>query len=102
VPDIRGKAVTDQSPKNDAGIFIPVINRNKCEGKNTCIDVCPYHVFVVSTLPKEQRKNLSLVGKLKGFAHKWQQACTPNSDQCHACGICVNSCPEQAITLERA
>ena len=35
---------------------------------------CPVSVFAVGTLAKAQRQCLSLKGKLKGFAHKWQQA----------------------------
>ncbi|HEX7027161.1 MAG TPA: ferredoxin family protein [Gammaproteobacteria bacterium] len=88
--------------KHAAGLFKPVIDRNRCEGKAACVEVCPYNVFVIETLPKEQRKNLSFVGKLKGFGHKWQQAFTQNADLCHACGLCVTVCPEKAIKLIRS
>ena len=87
--------------KQEAGKFQPVINRNSCEGKAACVDVCPYDVFVIDTLAKEERRNLSFFAKLKGFGHKWQQAFTPNSDQCQACGLCVEACPEKAIKLSR-
>jgi NAD-dependent dihydropyrimidine dehydrogenase PreA subunit len=81
--------------------MIPVINRNKCEGKADCVAVCPVSVFAVQTLPKEQRKDLSLIGKMKGYAHKWQQAVLILPDACEGCGLCVRSCPESAITLTR-
>ena len=87
--------------KQPAGTFRPVIDRNACEGKAECVRVCPVSVFEVGTLPKEQRKDLNLKGKLKGFAHKWQQAILTNANACEACGLCVEACPEQAITLAR-
>ena len=88
--------------KQEPGLFVPVIDRNRCEGKADCVEVCPYEVFVVTTLPVEQRTGLSFLGRLKGRAHGWQQALTPNAEACHACGLCVKACPESAITLARA
>jgi len=85
--------------KQDAGVFIPIIDRNRCEGKADCVPVCPYAVFSVGTLPKDQRARLSFIGKLKGPAHKWQQALLVNPEACRACGLCVRACPEHAITL---
>jgi ferredoxin len=38
---------------------------------------------------------------MKGFAHRWQQAFASNADACRACGQCVSSCPEKAISLIR-
>jgi NAD-dependent dihydropyrimidine dehydrogenase PreA subunit len=88
--------------KHLPGRFVPVVNRNRCEVKAPCVDVCPYEVFVIDTLPKDQRQALSIVGKIKGFRHNWQQAFAVNADSCHACGMCVPACPEKAITLSRA
>jgi NAD-dependent dihydropyrimidine dehydrogenase PreA subunit len=77
----------------------PIIDRNRCEGKQACVAVCPYNVFKIATVSPELRRGLSLRGKLKGYAHGWQQAFTVNADACHACGLCVAACPEKAITL---
>ena len=84
------------------GVFRPVIDRNRCEGKADCVRVCPTAVFEVGTLPPPQRKGLSFTGRVKGLAHRWQQALLVNPQQCEACGLCVAACPERAITLERA
>ena len=88
--------------KQEPGVFTPAIDRNRCEGKEECVKVCPYDVFTMGTVPPEQRKRMSLRGKLKGYAHRWQQAFATNADACHACGLCVSACPEKAITLSRS
>ena len=64
--------------------------------------VCPVSVYAVGTLPREQRVGLSLRGKLEGMAHRWQQALLINATACEGCGLCVQACPEDAITLKRA
>ena len=88
--------------KQEPGHIRPVIDRNRCEGKKECVVVCPYQVFTMATVAPKLRRGLSLRGKLKGFAHRWQQAFASNADACHACGLCVSACPEKAITLVRS
>lgn len=92
-------------PKNcrpAAGEFQPSIDRNRCEGKAECVAVCPYDVFEIGVLPAEGRGGLSWRGKLKGFGHGWKQAFLKNAAACHACALCVEACPEQAIKLVRS
>ena len=79
----------------------PLIDRNRCEGKKDCVDVCPYQVFEIQTLTAAEKAGLSFVGKLKAFAHGNKQAFAVRADQCHACGLCVAACPEKAIKLGR-
>jgi len=88
--------------KRAPGEVSPRIDPNRCEGKAACVEVCPYDVFEMGILPPQNRRSLSLKGKIKGFAHGWKQAFAVNADACHACGLCVAACPERAIVLRRA
>src|SRR5713226_6519630 len=87
--------------KQDAGVFAPVINRNRCEGKEDCVEVCPYNVFEMRTLSDSDRAALSFPSRIKAWVHGNRQAYAVNADQCHACGLCVAACPEHAIKLAR-
>jgi NAD-dependent dihydropyrimidine dehydrogenase PreA subunit len=80
---------------------VPAIDRNRCEGKEDCVRVCPYSVFEIGTLSAEDRRGLSLVGRIKAFAHGGKQAFAVRGEDCHACGLCVTACPEKAIRLVR-
>lgn len=90
---------TDPDCKHDAGAMIPVIDRNRCEGKEDCVRVCPYDVFEMGKIGPEERRGLTLIGRLKAFAHRGRQAFAVRADECHGCGLCVTACPEHAITL---
>jgi NAD-dependent dihydropyrimidine dehydrogenase PreA subunit len=87
--------------KQPAGAFLPVINRNRCEGKEDCVRVCPYEVFEVRLLSDHERGALSIGSRLKAWVHGNRQAFAVNAAECHACGLCVAACPEHAIKLER-
>jgi 4Fe-4S ferredoxin len=79
--------------------YAPLVNRERCEGKADCVAVCPYGVFEVREIRREDFRELSLRGKLKSLAHRRRTAYTPGADACQACGMCVVACPEKAITL---
>jgi 4Fe-4S ferredoxin len=83
------------------GFLYPVVDANRCEGKGPCIDVCPVNVFTMGVLPKSLRSQLTLKGKLKGFAHQWKQALVTDPAACEGCGLCVSACPENAIKLAK-
>lgn len=85
--------------KSEAGRVQPLIDRNRCEAKATCVEVCPYDVFEIRKLTESEKAGLSWRGKLKLFFHGGKQAVAARADQCHACGECVKACPEEAITL---
>lgn len=96
-----GEEVAVTECRHEAGAFAPVIDRDRCEGKAKCVEVCPVGVFALGTLPRAQRAGLTLKGKLKGMAHGWQQAVLQAPEACEGCGLCVKACPEAAITLVR-
>ena len=88
--------------KSQIGRVVPVIDRNRCEAKAACVEVCPYHVFEIQKISEAQKSSLSWRGKIKSFFHGGKQAIAARADLCHACGECVKACPENAITLVKA
>jgi 4Fe-4S ferredoxin len=89
------------SCKQDAGVFGPIVDLKRCEGKADCVEVCPEDVFRVQRIEDSDYRTLNLLQKLKVRVHGMQVAYTPNIDACRSCGLCVTACPENAITLRR-
>ena len=87
--------------RSDAGDLAPVIDLARCEGKADCLRVCPYDVFEVRVASAAERKSLGPLSQLKSLAHGHKKAFAVHPDQCHACGLCVEACPETAIRLLR-
>lgn len=58
----------------------PVINKNKCTGCHTCVNICPMDVFGI------QKEKLR-VPEIR------------YPDECWHCNSCVFDCPTKAITL---
>jgi 4Fe-4S ferredoxin len=85
---------------NISGRVAPVVDRNRCEGKEDCIRVCPYDVFEIGRLSKTERSSLSLLGKLKAWGHGGKQVYVINPEACHACKLCIDACPEDALKLQ--
>ena len=83
----------------EPGVYVPVVDRQRCEGKAECVAVCPYGVFQVRRIDDADFQALSFLGRLKSRAHGRRTAYTPGVDACRACGLCVVACPEHAIAL---
>lgn len=100
---LRTREATAEEKKDckEPRVLAPVIDRNRCEGKEDCVRVCPYGVFEMAVLDVEQRRALSFTGKFKAMVHGHRQAFAVRAEECHACGLCVAACPEKAIKLAR-
>ncbi len=83
----------------EPGTWVPAIDLTRCEGKRDCTEVCPYDVFEVTRMSDADFASLSVIGKVRSVAHQRQTAYAVRAQACHACGLCVVACPEQAITL---
>ena len=81
------------------GSIRPVVDRRRCEAKGPCVEVCPYGVFELRPVPGEIRKGLGWRTRIKIRVHGGQQAEPVRADLCQACGLCLDACPEDAITL---
>ena len=88
-----------ESCRPEAGELAPVIDLARCEGKADCLRVCPYDVFEVRVATSAERRSLGLLAQVKSLAHGHIKAFAIHPDQCHACGYCVEACPETAIRL---
>ena len=74
-----------------------MIDRNRCEGKATCLDVCPEDVF---ELQEPEKKELSWQIRIKLKFHGGKQAFAVNPENCTGCELCVTDCPENALAIE--
>jgi len=83
------------------GVWRPVVNRGRCEGKYDCVAVCPYDVFEVRRMDDADFDALGFFARFRSRVHGRMTAYTPNADACRSCGLCVVACPEKAIRLER-
>ena len=84
-----------------AGRYTPVINRNRCEGKEDCAVVCPCNVFEMQALSETDKRAMPFFSRFRARVHGNRQAYAVRSEDCQACGLCISACPESAITLKQ-
>lgn len=72
------------------------VNPNRCENKQTCLDVCPTDVFELRR-PEGIRNPFV---RLKILAHGNRIAYAAREADCIGCLKCVEVCPEVAIVVE--
>lgn len=84
-----------------AGKWRVLIDRNRCEGKEDCVKVCPEGVFVVRKLSDEEFNThvKGFLPRLKVRAHGKRQAFAEGEADCRHCLRCVDACPEKAIQV---
>jgi 4Fe-4S ferredoxin len=85
--------------RGEPGKVAPVVDRNRCEAKDECVQICPYEVFEIRPLSRADRTSLSMMGRLKAWAHGNEQAFVVRPEACHACQLCIDACPENALSL---
>lgn len=85
----------------EGGKLKPVVNFSDCGAKEDCVIVCPYDVFEMRPITEEDKATLNFKGKIKTFFDK-RKAYLTDPALCHACGLCVQACPEKAIKLRKA
>jgi len=63
--------------------FKAVIDEEKCQGCQTCVDRCPFDAIEMRKVPGSK--------KMKAFIL---------DEECMGCGLCIIKCPKQAMHLE--
>lgn len=96
--DSAAKPIPDEC-RGEPGKVAPVVDRNRCEAKDDCVRVCPFDVFEIRVLDDADRARLSWLGRVKAWAHGGKQAYVVQPEACHACQLCVEACPEDALKL---
>jgi NAD-dependent dihydropyrimidine dehydrogenase PreA subunit len=92
---------TKEDCPQPAGRYIPLINRNRCEGKEDCIAACSCSVFEMQILSEADKAAMPFLSRFKARVHGDRQAFAVRAGDCEACGDCITACPEQAITLSK-
>ena len=92
---------TSESPEcpGPRGAWTPVINHRKCEAKRACVEACPYDVLGVQRISRADWEEIGTIGRLRSRANGRRTAYAVTPDACRGCGLCVEVCPEDAITM---
>jgi heterodisulfide reductase subunit A len=71
-------AIPMASGKLRTAAIVAVVDKTRCTGCGTCVEVCPYNAI---------QKDITGVAKV-------------TAGVCKGCGVCGASCPEKAITMQ--
>ena len=81
------------------GEWMPVIDHGRCEAHEDCVVACPNDVLELKPIEAADWGALGLGGKIRLLAQGRLSAYATGAERCRACGLCVLTCPEQAISL---
>ena len=59
-------------------MFVPTVDKDKCEGCGECVEVCPVEVLELED----------------------EKAVVVNEEECLGCESCIEVCEQEAITVE--
>lgn len=77
VRDMQQGSRCIQNEEEVTAMYMVAVDKNKCDGCGTCVNVCPQSVF-----------------KMEGDKSE-----PVNMSECINCLTCVENCPQQAITV---
>ena len=76
------------------------IDRNRCEGKEDCVKVCPEAVFEVRRLTDAEFAGVTgWFNRFRVRVHGRRQAFAVRQSDCRNCRRCEAACPESAISV---
>ena len=88
--------MTQNNTRNSVPVLVKL---NACDGCGQCAIICPTQVFEMDELTTQEIGELSFLGRLKVRIKGNLKSHVTSPDACIACGKCMRSCHEHAITV---
>jgi ferredoxin len=63
--------------------FQPVVDQEKCNGCQTCVEICPFEAMKMAKTANSKKMKAELM-----------------KEECMGCGVCVINCKQKALTYE--